>query len=448
MKRGLVAAVLSALIVAGQQGPAARASAPSSDLAPGEMLLAGGLTMASRRVSSSPTAALQVWVRCPSDGYGAPRPGIARLTAMALVSRKVRGSSLRDEVRTHGGEITVSVFPTASEISVEVPAYVAPPLASSLVDAVRRPRLERQAFDEAKLFLAAQQVQSTALADLSLRDALFAQLFTSGPFHYSTYGDVKTLRTLSLAEAQSFAAAAYVPGNELIVGVGDVDSRDFARRAAALALQAASAPPIPHSARAQYPRTAVQLGAAGPPGLALGWFGPPINDQRAATAMDFLSDYLTRPHYGLIAKAVEAQLPDAAFNGQFITLQDAGVFYFSVAGAQVDASALSAKAQPALDAVRKAPLADAQFAQAIDAFITHMLRDTQTPRQLADNFGWYFTQGAAAYTPSAAGSALKGLYYQQAVALTPQFVYQTAQKYLSAAPAVVIVGSPGAGHRR
>src|SRR5207302_8206405 len=99
--------VLAALFLSGMQMmmAAVPAIAGVPELAPGESVLANGITTEVRRATGSGAVALEVWIRCPANGWSATQPGIARLTALVAVSAKSGGSSLRDIVRARGGDI-------------------------------------------------------------------------------------------------------------------------------------------------------------------------------------------------------------------------------------------------------------------------------------------------------------------------------------------------------
>ena len=82
----------------------------------------------------------------------------------------------------------------------------------------------------------------------------------------------------------------------------------------------------------------------------------------------------------------------------------------------------------------QAPLPAASFGSALIAFRYHLLRDLQTPGELADNFGWYAVEGNPEYAPGANGDG--GRYFRAIDMLTPDFVASVAAKYLGH-PAIV-----------
>ena len=393
-----------------------------------------------RRATLSPTAALEVWIVSPADGYGTSTPGIARLTALGIVATKVDGQSLRDIVREAGGQLMISVFPSSTEISILAPGNAAGPLAQALLARVLHPAIDDAGFRDAKLRLAEQQAVASTDPDVLLRDAIFGGLFAGGPFRASTYGAPTVLKELGLADAQSYAVAAYVPANEIVVAVGGgLDEAALSAQIAQAAPSAARSQAMPASTRSQPQSTALNGGLADTGGVALGWAGPAVSDERMSTAMDFISDYLTRPDYGLAAKAIAADDPRADFNGQFITLRDTGIFYMTVAAGKRSPDATIAAINEAMAPLLRGPLSKPEFDRALAAFRVHTLRDTQTPEEMADNYGWYFSQGAPAYAPAATDMTLSSDYYSQAAALTPDIVFEAAKTYLSVKPVIATV---------
>jgi len=402
---------------------------------------ADGLTLVARKATASPTAAIEIWIKCPSSGYDAPRPGLARLTALAVVEEKAGGPSLREEARKAGAQIAISVYHESTEIALLAPAYLSPALLDALMSRALHPHLDQAAFEAARQRLAAQQVASMDMPDQVLRDSLFARLFASGPLHDGSYGDPKTLTGLTLDDISGFAARAYVPAQEIIVTVGDVDESDVNKRILAVAPPAGPAQTMPESTIAAYGDTPVSLTReslkAG--GVAVGWVGPPIADKRAATAMDFLSDYLAHPSEGVVSKVVIGADASTNFSGQFVTLRNPGVFYVTASGEKLDPTLTSTLIRDTIRNALRQQLPKEEFERARAAFITHLLRDMQTSQGLADNYGWYFAQGALPYSPSATDASLSGDYFSQVASLSPDYVYSVAQRYLQVKPAVIIL---------
>jgi len=433
--RGIIAALLfSALQCVGPVVGLAQ-------LAPGGSTLADGLTVQVRQLRSSPTAAIEVWLGVPSDGYGESKPGIARLAALSIVYEAFNGKSLRDLARDSSGQLTITVYPASSEIAIVVPSYDAPAVERALLDRVFHPAIDVKAFADARQRLAAQQAAYLGATDLVLRDAVFSVLFSSGAYHVSSYGASSSLDQISIEDLRSFLSKGYVAGNAILVAAGDVDQAGVLRLAASQAPLPAPVTQVPAAVLAAKPgATIIANSQADGSGVALAWAGPPISDERAATAMDFLSDYLLRPDYGVVAAAVKLKNPGISVGGEFVTLKNPGVFYVTASGPDVDAGLTIRLLRDAMNGALAVALSGSQFARAIQAYRTHALRDNSDGAQtVADNFGWYFVHGAPAYSPSATDANLSGDYFAQVAALTPQYVEEIARRYLSSVPATAAI---------
>ena len=253
--RGIAAALAIAAFMLATPGGAFAAAATDKQLAPGESVLADGLTVAVRSATLSPTVAYEVWIVAPSDGYGTSKPGIARLTALALTSTKIGGQSLRDIVRTYGGQLMISVFPSSTEIAVLAPANASAQLSDALLARVLHPTIDDAGMREAKLRLAEQQAVAASAADVLLRDGIFGQLFASGPFHASTYGATDQLRAFTQSDLETFANQAYVPANEIVVAVGGgIDAAEITKRISDAAPNTAASTAMPGSPRGGQPQ--------------------------------------------------------------------------------------------------------------------------------------------------------------------------------------------------
>lgn len=441
--------VLAALSLAVAIAVPAVASASASQLS-GALDSSGrradGLTYRVIGGGASPTEAIEVWLRCPADGYDGKRPGIARLAALSIVESKAHGFSLRDIARDNGGLVTVQVFPAATEIGIVVPAYLAGPAQAALLADVFQPALEDAAFKNGKVRLAEELALATAEPDNALRERLFNVMFSDGPYADSTYGTAAQIASATLADAQTFIGQAYRPERAIAASAG-LDASDALGEIATSgtminrsvpALTLAGAGDVPSSTlRAAYAPATLPAGVThGVSAVALGWPGPPITDQRAATAMDFLSDYLMGDPMGTVTQALKSAQPDAQFDGQFITLENPGIMFAGVWGSDIDRQAAVTAIRAAVKRVVDAPLSDAEFAQAALAYRTRLLHDMSSPQSLADNLGWYFAQGAPAYTPVAL-TVGSGDYVTSADSLTAGYVHDIARRYLSAEPAVV-----------
>ncbi|PZR58556.1 MAG: hypothetical protein DLM50_03495 [Candidatus Meridianibacter frigidus] len=380
------------------------------------------------------TATVELWFRAPSTGYGHPVAGLARYAALAVAASKgASGSTLSQSVKDLGGTFSISVYPDALAVAASVPATADAAVLRSMTAAYFTPQLTNDGLRAGLRDAVVAATQKSFDPQVTLRDAIFAAIFSEGPAHYPTLPEnIVALSTLSAQDVRAFASRAFRSSNAVVSLAGNLSANPAsAVRGGRVDGQPAAAPVesllfgAPQSVR----------GSFGEDAIGLGWRGPPISDARACTAMDFLSDYLFRDETGVVARVAAARYPDAYFSGQYITLHDPGVMLVAIAGKN-DVSISTA----ALESVVRAqtPLEPSVFAAARTAFIYHILADTESPADAADNFGWYAVEGDPAYAPSDDA----GKYVQLAGSLDPQYVAQIAKRYL-VTPTVVTLTASG-----
>jgi len=417
MRRQALAAAALAVMLAPLAASAA--GEPSSGALPhgGNYILYADRTLAS--------AAVDLWFRAPGAGYDGTSPGIARLSATAAAAATLEsGKSLVSLVRGVGGRLTINVYPDLVDISASVPATSARRVVAAMSAAYFAPAIDDDSLKIARTDVAVLAAQEHYSPDDLLHDALFAQIFASGPAHFAPIpANLADYKGITLEEVRAFAKRAFRSANGTFALAGNVD-------ATLLSAVTAGTPGGPDAPIASTPAAAPANRTidAAVSGEGLAWTGPPIADERAATALDFVADYLFRDETGVVSKALDPT-GDTYVNGQFITLHDPGVMLVTIGGsnpADVEAQVLAAIAK------LQQPLDPASFAAAREAFLYHLASDAQTPSQQADNLGWYSAEGNASYAPSSEAST----YWKAARSLDPQFVASVVKKYL-ARPVVV-----------
>jgi predicted Zn-dependent peptidase len=393
--------------------------------------LAGGGTYLIRPSGGSSVAAIALWYRAPAGGFdNTAVPGLGRLAASAVAaSQPITGTALSEFVRQVGGRLTINTYPESVSVSVQVPAA----RAADAVRAVTR-SFFAPVLTDAGLTLARRSVlEDGAVRSFDhgsqINDAIYAALFASGPAKIPPFGSTGTFASLTTDQVRAYAERAFRPGNAVLVVSGAVDAsvlagalpgRDGAPTGAESPQPETLAPP---TLPVQAPGTEA--------GFGMGWAGPPITDEREATAFDFIADYLFYPDTGIVQKAVRDS--GSTVVGTFVTYHDPGVFLLTATGG--NQPTVRAAVDSALLAIRK-PLSPAAFAAARRQFVYHILSDAQTPAALADTYGWYAVEGNPQYAP---GEGADGKYFTAAAALTPDFVAATAAKYLSKPGAVINV---------
>ncbi|MGH7728720.1 MAG: M16 family metallopeptidase [Vulcanimicrobiaceae bacterium] len=432
------AAVLAAVLLgspAGAAAPAAQAMLPN--LGPGVSVgrLPTGGTYVVSPLAGAPVAAVELWYRAPATGFGSkPTPSLSRLAAeVVAASQPLVGKPLGSQIADAGGRLVIDAYNDSIEISALVPAASASAIVRAMTTAYFAPVVADDGYREAQQDVAQEALFSSFDPEAAIRNAIFSELFSAGPQHYPVMGPPSGVAEISFETVRAFATRAFRSQNATLVIVGAVDPSIVAAAVAGRP----SDDPAPEAAATPLPATTlapVSL-AFVEPGGGRGWIGPPIGDEKAATAMDFIADYLFRSGSGVIPKAVAKVDPQAFVGGQFITLHDPGVLFVGY----------SAKSLAPIEPIVASAIADIQkplerrtFAAALAEFKYHLLHDLQTPSEIADNFGWYSIEGNPAYAPGVGGS--RGAYFQAADALTPDFVAQVARTYLGKPPAVVTLG--------
>lgn len=388
--------------------------------------LPGGGSYIVNPVSDLPVTVIELWYRAPSVGFSTPRPSLGRLAAETVIASKpLVGESLGATIADVGGRLSVDVSANSVAVSALVPAFVADDVVKRMSAAFFAPVVTEDGYETARRFVARQSLSDAYDVGNVARDAVFESLFTEGAQHYPEIGTLQSIADISVEGVRAYAERAFRSSNAVLVVDGDTDASILQSVAGARRMEARGPEPILASKLAASPQTVTRVWDQ--PGGAYGWAGPPIGDERAATALDFVADYLFQPQFGAVARRLADTEPDATISGQFITLHDPGVFLVVFTGGKPDVVRTAIDAS-ILDLSH--PLPPAVFAAAREAFEYRLLSDLQTSSAVADNLGWYTVEGNGAYAPGAGGE--RGEYFRTAASLTPEFVARTVRRYLAA----------------
>jgi predicted Zn-dependent peptidase len=419
--------VMAALLVASAVFAAPRAASASAQQS-GSLPRGGSYVL--QPDATVGAAAVSLWFRAPGAGYDNAAPGISRLAATAAAAAPLAsGKSLVELVHSVGGDLNINVYPDIVSIDALVPAPAARRVVAAMTAAYFAPAIDDSSVKTAQRDAAVLAVQQRYTSGLVLHDLLFERLFSAGPAHFAPIPNtVAGITRISAADIGAFAKRAFRSSNAVLALAGNVDASSLEAVTDGGGAAAMDAP-IDSTLAANRGESTV---AGSVDGLGLAWAGPPIADEKASTAMDFLADYLFRDDTGVVSRALAASKDDAYVSGQFITLHDPGVLVVTVGG---DA-AKSAK-QRVLDEIAKlaVPMDPAAFAAAREAFLYHLASDTQNPQEQAENLGWYAAEGNATYAPGDAA----GSYVAKARELDPAYVAEIVRRYLKDPVTVTLV---------
>ena len=422
----LRAALCAALVISASAG--VRADAPFDGKLP------GGGTYIVRPRAGAPVAAISLWYRASSSGFEpSPLPGIGRLAATAIAaSQPITGTPLGTFVSRLGGRMSISAYPESVAVSLLVPADRAALAVRALTRSFFAPVLTDAGLQAARRTVAEEAAIRALSPESAITDQLYASLFTAGPAQVPPFPAPAAVANMSPVQVRAYAERAFRPANAVLVLSGNV-SPDLTTAALAGREGATPNPETAQTEKIAVPAPVATRGAEA--GFGLMWAGPPIADEAAATAFDFISDYLFSEG-GAVQRAAAAG--GTALAGTFVTYHDPGVFFVTATGGDIVAARTAVDA--ALTEIRM-PLPAAAFERARRGFMYRLLSRSQTPDLLADNYGWYSVEGATGYTPGDDG--VNGRYFRAIAALTPAFVAATAAAYLDRPGAVVSIATPG-----
>ena len=248
------------------------------------------------------SAAVGLWFRAPGAGYDNASPGISNLAATAAaVAPLACGKSLFALVHSFGGDLNINVYPDIVSIDAIVPAtavrrivaamtaaYFAPSMDDVAVKTAQRER--GRACGAAPLRSRRDAARPAVRADLLRRPGALSAA-ADERLGSDAHHDRATSPTLQSALSLSRTPCSRWPGNvdgsslSAVTDGGGPGNRDA---------------PIDSTLAAA--RSATASGAID--GLGLAWVGPPISDEKAATAMDFIADYLFRDKTGLVSRSL------------------------------------------------------------------------------------------------------------------------------------------------
>jgi predicted Zn-dependent peptidase len=366
-------------------------------------------------------AAIDLWFRAPGAGYDDASPGISRLAATAAAAAPLTsGKSLVELVHSVGGVLSIDVYPDIVGVGAVVPSSAARRVVAAMTAAYFAPAIDEASVKTAQRDAAVLAVQQRYSADQTLHDLLFKQIFSAGPAHYPPLPDsVSALTHIATPAVAAFAKRAFRSDNAVLTASGNVDVSTLGG--------ITDGQGDGHMDRPIGSKLSGSSGASTEQGsidgVGLAWVGPPIGDTKAATALDFVADYLFRDETGVVSKAMDSLKTSTFVNGQFVTLNDPGVMLVTISGDDTK----TAKERVIIELQKLSQPLDAKtFAAAREAFLYHIASDTETPQGLADNLGWYSAEGNATYAPGDTG----GAYESTARSLDANYVAAIVQRYL------------------
>ena len=231
-------------------------------------------------------------------------------------------------MRSAGGELNINVYPDIVGVDAVIPSSGVRSVVAAMTAAYFAPAIGDAAVKTAQRDAAVLAVQQRYSTDLTLHDLLFEQIFSAGPAHYPALPDsVSDIARISPQSIADFAKRAFRSGNALLAMTGNVDASTIG------VVTDGNGGTMDAPFDSTLSGTTGGTTASGEvQGTGLAWVGPPIADEKAATALDFVADYLFRDNTGVVTRQLDARNKDAYVIGQFITLHDPGVMRVTIGG--------------------------------------------------------------------------------------------------------------------
>src|SRR5262249_28825722 len=146
------------------------------------------------------------------------------------------------------------------------------------------PAIDDNALKTAQRDSAVMAVQQRYSSDSVLHNALFAQVFSGGPAHIAPLPDsVADLTRIPLNDVTSFAQRAFRSSNPFLTLAGNVDPSNID---AVTNGSGGGTPDGPIDSTLSGTPKAESTITGNVAGIGIAWVGPPIHDEKAATALD------------------------------------------------------------------------------------------------------------------------------------------------------------------
>jgi zinc protease len=152
------------------------------------------------------------------------QPGVAQLAGRVANEGTATRTSLqiKQELRSIGGTLTVSVDNDATKLSASSLSDFAPKLLDIISDVARHPAYPQSEVTLAKTNFAQEIEEQRSSPDFLAQEELDKALFGAHPYGFSV-PDPAAIKNVTRDSLKTFAARYYVPNNAALVIVGDFD---------------------------------------------------------------------------------------------------------------------------------------------------------------------------------------------------------------------------------
>ncbi len=457
MTRFVLPALLAgALLAAPHPAPAASAPVP---FAPAPLFnmadislrtLPNGVRSIVKRAPGSDTLSIQVWVRGGSRSEGKNESGAAHLVETCAVrasknqpTRAVGEGGLAGALRAFGGDAGALTSRDATFFSATVAPGFAAQAMHALADTLAQPVLTDAAIDEAKLQVADDLARRAFDPVASASDLAYATAFGRHPYRRAAWGDDSSVAALAPSTVRAFYNRMYVGANLTVVLVGDIpvaSAHELIRQSfGSLAHGKANVLSFPTEALPKT-RQAFRRATLSRDAVALAWRSAPISSPRDVVAMDTL---LALWREGVAPQLRQKLLrggPDSADNPplasayevDFLTQRDAGLFLITLAGTGDKEAAVKAVLSE-VERARVGNLSPTEVDAAKRLLRQQYIQQAENPAGQAGSLGFY---------DSIADYRFAVNYLSLCATVTPADLERVATKYFAPSAAIRVELSP------
>jgi len=194
--------------------------------------LPNGLTLLLREARNAPVAELQFWIRVGAADERPGEEGLAHFHEhMLFKGTQRRGvGEIAGEIESVGGQINAFTSFDVTVYHVTLPSDALPTGLDVLADAFRFSSFDPTEIEREVEVVLEEIRRAQDTPEDVLGDALFSTVYSNHPYGRPILGPPENVATFDRKKLVAFFSRWYRPYNLTIVGVGDFDARQFARR--------------------------------------------------------------------------------------------------------------------------------------------------------------------------------------------------------------------------
>jgi len=368
--------------------------------------LPNGVRAIVKRAPGNDTLSIQIWVRAGSRYESDKEAGVAHLLETCALrasknqpTRAVGEGGISGALRAIGGDTGALTSRDATFYSATVAPGFAPEAMRALADTVLRPDLSDDAIDESKLQVGDDLARRALDPVASASDLAYETAYARHPYRRSAWGDDESVAALTAAKVRDYHKRLYVGANTSVVVVGDI-SFD---RAHELIRQNFGAMPAGKAAIKTLPpegplknHEAFRKATLGRDAVALAWRSASISDPRDVVAMDTLLSLWREGVDPALRQKLIRGGPEstdnpplaAAYEVDFLTQRDAGLFLITLAGTSDKEAAVKAVSGE-VERARTGNLSPAEVNSAKMLLRSQYIQQAENPSGQAGSLGFY-----------------------------------------------------------